>query len=111
MKIEIVRGTTNTFDIPIKDANGQKYTLAADEKVVFGIKRHLKDAEPVFVKTVTAGSNGVYPVTIVPSDTEDLDPGRYFYDVGLQSGDDYFNVIEPSLFIIQSNVTKWGAGA
>jgi hypothetical protein len=110
-KIEIVRGTTNTFNIAVRDADGREYALADGEKIVFGIKRNLDDPEAIVVKTATAGTDGVYAVTIVPSDTADLDPGRYHYDVGLQSGENYFNVIEHNPFIIQANVTRRGDGA
>lgn len=34
--IEIIRGTTNTFNIEVKDTDGAAYTLASGEKLVFG---------------------------------------------------------------------------
>jgi len=109
-KIEIVRGTTNTFDITVRDTDGNEYTLADGEKVVFGIKRKLDDSKAIFAKTTTSGKDGVYTVTIEPADTEDLDPGRYFYDVGLLSGTQYYNVVKHKPFIIRANVTSRGDG-
>jgi hypothetical protein len=109
-KIEIVRGTTNRFSITVTDANDALYNLASDEKLVFGIKRKRSDIDCVVVKTVSTGSNGVYTIDLTPEDTEMLEYGTHFYDVSLLSGDNFFNVIEPSTFEIVANVTKRGDG-
>lgn len=110
-KIEIVRGTTNRFSITVTDANDALYNLASGEKLVFGIKRKRSDIDCLVVKTVTSGNNGVYTIDLEPEDTEALDYGTHFYDVGLLSGEDYFNIIKPSTFEIVANVTKRGDGA
>ena len=109
-KIEVIRGTSNPFEITITDANHNLYTLGAGEKVLFGVKKDPDDQEYIFLKTITTGTNGVFAVTVDPEDTADIAPGYYFSDVGLQAGNDYFNVIEPSPFDILQNVTKWGDG-
>lgn len=110
-RIEIVRGTTNTFAITVTDANNDLYTLESCEVVVFGVKRKPEDKEPVIVKTATSGANGVYTITLVPSDTAALPYGKYFYDVCLQSGSSYHSIIEPNPFEILPNVTNWGDGS
>lgn len=107
-KIEIVRGTTNTFQISINDANGAPYNLQSNEKVVFGIKKDLDDVEPLIIKTAEVLYEGMYSVQLSPEDTVDLDCGRYHYDVGVDNGTDFFNVIEPNLFVIVPNVTHRG---
>lgn len=106
--IEIVRGTTNAFEIPITDADGNPYTLNDGETFVFALKRHYKGSERVLIKTITEGENGVYSLILKPSDTIDLECGRYYYDVGLQMGNDFFPVIPISQFDIKPNVSKWG---
>jgi len=108
MRIEIVRGTTKTLAITITDSSNELYTLASGEKVVFGVKRKPEEKNACIVKTVTSGENGVYSVTVMPSDTEDLPYGTYFYDVGILSGSNYHNVIEPSPFVIAPNATSRG---
>lgn len=107
-KIEIVRGTTNTFQIEVRDANGVLYTVVAGEKIIFGIKEKPTDAELILAKSCSFQSVGSYLATLSPEDTANLEPGRYFYDVALQSGKNFYNIIEPMPFIIQPNVTKWG---
>ncbi len=111
-KIEIIRGTSNTFSIDVVDADGRPYVLGDGESIIFGIKKKAEDPSPIFVKTASAGTiGGNYVVAISPADTADLDCGRYAYDVGLKKGTDFFNVIEPNPFIIEPNVTSRGDGA
>ena len=109
--LEIVRGTTNTFNIAVTDADGNPYTLESGEVLVFGIKDKPYRDEAVVVKKVTSGTDGVYAVTLHVEDTINLKYGEWFYDVGIRSGNDYHSVIEPSLFKIKANATKWSDGA
>lgn len=108
--IEVIRGTSNAFHITVTDANGNPYTLADGERLCFGVKQTPKDKDTLISKIVTSGTDGVYAVELKPADTMELEYGRYVYDVGLESGTEYFNVIEASTFVIKPNVTKWGEG-
>lgn len=111
--IEIIRGTSNTLEVLVTDGNGDIYTPSADEVVVFGVKKKPHFDEYVLKKKVMGSdcAAGICNILISPGDTEDLPFGKYFYDVGLQSGGDYFSIIEPSVFHIKPNVTKWGDGS
>jgi hypothetical protein len=60
--IEIVRGTTNTFDITVTDAFGQLYTLSANETLLFGVKRTPEDIDYIFVKSVKVGDKVLFHV-------------------------------------------------
>ena len=106
--IEIVRGRTETFEITVLDQNGALYAAEAEEKVIFGIKRKEHDDNLIFARTATVNASGLYQVTLYPEDTENLECGKYFFDVGLQSGSNYFTIIDPSPLIIRHNVTKRG---
>lgn len=106
--IEIIRGTTNTFNIEVKDADGAAYALAGGEKLVFGVKANKQQAECDIVKTLTASDvtdSGAYALKLNPEDTADLPCGHYCYDVGLASGSDYYSVIECSRFVITHSIT------
>ena len=107
-KIEIVRGTSQTIEIEVMDEEGNSYTLAEGERLLFGVKRDIKDANFVIFKQVARTENGVYTLDIEPADTLGLEIGRYVYDVGLEKGTKYFPVIKVSPFVIEPNVTKWG---
>lgn len=103
--IAIVRGTTRTIGVSIFDESGDPYTLGSGEVLRFGIKKNPSDTSYLVKKETTTQSEGAYLFTMVPSDTLSLPFGRYYYDVGLKSGTNYYNVIECSFFDIAFNVT------
>lgn len=107
--VRIVQGTTNSFSINVIDDDGVDYTLTDSEKLFMGIKYDTMASEPAVIKEAVSSEDGAYVVTLDPADTEGLTPGRYFYDVSLQSGDDLYNIIELSAFDIIPGVTKWRA--
>lgn len=109
--IAIVRGTTNAFGVTVKDSGGNVVTLDEGQVLVFGIKKNPKDAERLLVKKLS-GSDGEYVLELTPADTKDIEPGKYFYDVGLQQGESiFYNVIESSLLEIKPNITELGDGS
>ena len=107
-KIEIVRGTTNTINIAVRDSDGNAHMLEAGEVIVFGVKKNYKEEECLILKTITSLVNGVGRLTLAPDDTANLTCGKYVYDVGLKSGANYYNVIEASDFVVSANITTWG---
>lgn len=109
--ISFVRGTTLSIGISVVDGNGDSYTLQSGEQLRLGVKKSPDDASDVILKVMTSASlqDGLYETTITPSETGNLEPGRYIYDVGLKSGTEYYNVIEPSEFIILPNITSGGS--
>lgn len=112
-KMEIVRGTTNSFALAVTDkATGNPYTLETGQVLVFGLKLGKTDEERMLVKKITHTVNGEYYLELAAADTADLEPGLYYYDIGMQHGDSvFYNVIEASPFVIKPNITKLGDGA
>lgn len=110
--LSIVRGTTRSMGIRVTAMDGSAYTLGNDEILRFGVMRHPGDSAYVFVKEMTAAdlSEGEYVFTIKPVDTANLEFGCYVYDVGLQSGNNYYSVIECDDFRVVHNVTRWADG-
>lgn len=106
MNIEIIRGTSNTFNISLQDPQKQPYFLAAGEVLRFGVKIRPEDKSCLIEKELTAEDlkNGVYPVKLTPEDTANLSCYTYCYDVGVQSGDDYWIVLGGYLEITK-NIT------
>lgn len=107
-KVEIVRGTTNTLQITVMDALGAPYNLGAGERIMFGLKKDPKDKVAFFQKTAEIVDQGLFKVILVPEDTENLSEDMYYYDVGLQSGNDFFNIIPYNPFVVIPNITARG---
>lgn len=111
-EISFIRGTTLNLALSINDSDGNVYTLGADEKVNFGVKRSTLDEDySVFIQLAKddQASDGSFSVRIGPDMTEKLDVGAYMYDVAIQSSDDYYNAIPPTLFEVLSGVTQMEA--
>lgn len=106
--IEIIRGTTNTFEITVTDGNGSAYALGSNEKIVFGIKRSPSDSALLIVKVAQSAGDGRFRVTVTPGDTDGLPFGRYYYDVGLDDGTNFYNIIPASQFFLRENITSRG---
>ena len=106
--IYIVRGTTLTVNIGVTQANGDDYEVGESDVLRFCVKRDPDDEEYAIRKELTAAnySDGSFSLQISPSDTEDLEIGRYYYDVGLQVNGEYYMIIEESLFVIQQNISE-----
>ena len=108
-RLDIIRGTSNTFKILVVDEDGDPYTLASGEVLVFGIKHRPYIEDAAVVKTATNGTDGIYTVGFNPEDTLGLKYGKYFWDAGIRSGEDYYPLFkEPGVFEILPNATKWG---
>lgn len=110
-KINVIRGTTCKFDIQLKDESGEFYRLKDGEVLRFGIKDKMELDKTLITKQITAADinedGDAYTLHITPEDTEHLDLRRYYYyDVGLQSGNDYYNVIPCSDFALGINITS-----
>ncbi len=105
--IEIVRGTTNRFEVSITTPTGALYDLKEGEFVVFGIKKNIADDEYLVQKKITTSEAGICLITLLPTDTENLECTDYYYDCGLQSGKNFYNIIEPSVFTLIPSVTRY----
>lgn len=107
--ISIVRATTNTFTLNVTDENGDAFALTGGQVFRFGVKTLPGDTQYLISKTITGADSdgaGGYLFTLDPSDTKSLPFGSYWYDVGMQDGTQYFNVIPASPFEIKYNVTE-----
>lgn len=103
--LSVVRGTTSTIRIDVTDANGTPYALGTGEVLRFGVKQDTASTDYLIRKDITSGT-GSYLVTLTPEDTIGLAVSQYLFDVGLQSGDNYYNIIPATVFDIQANITK-----
>ena len=110
--LSMVRGTTLALALAITDTDGEPYVLSSGEVLRFGVKRRPEDTDYLITKEAgpsAVDEDGNYLFNLGPADTEELPFGCYYYDVGLQSSNNYWNVIEASNFKIAYNVTEWEA--
>ena len=110
-KIEIVRGTTNKFKISISGGSGAPYNPQDGDVAIFGVKKNKNDPDLIFVKKATISRDGTAVFLLCPEDTCDLRCDKYHYDVGLESGEDFYNIIPPTEFHISPNITAKGCAA
>ena len=100
--IELTRGDTARLTVPLTDDSGAAYEMQSTDELVMTVKSSVNDDTPCFQKIVV-GSNEIH---IKPSDTANLNFGKYVYDVELRiSEDDVYTVIEKTMFKIREEVT------
>lgn len=108
--MKLIRGTTNTFNIVLQEADGKPYVLGENEVLRFGVKENTDFQRYQLRKDLTAAdvndTGDGYLLVLCPEDTQRLECGQYYYDMGLQADGDYFNVIACNAFIIEPNVTQ-----
>lgn len=109
--INIIRGTSNSFEIDLRKETGEFYVLEAGEILRFGVKVRASSTKYELVKELTRANlnqaGDAYVLQLTPSDTVDMDFRTYCYDIGLQTGSAYVNVVPCSHFVVGHNITKW----
>lgn len=76
--IYLTRGDTCILDVDITDADGNPYTMAASDKLIFTVRRMFGKGEILISKEVSAPV-----IELSTDDTKDLSFGEYRYDVYL----------------------------
>ncbi len=104
-KLKMVRGSTQMIEIQVVGPEGEPYALLEGEVIRFGVKNSDCSGGYLVKKDSTELIEGIARIVLRPEDTIEMDPGRYCYDVGLQSGSHYYSVVKYSDFILEPNVT------
>lgn len=105
--LRMVRGTTFKINVSLYDKSGAVVTLGEGDVLRFGIKKKPGDTTYIIEKTTTTRVGDYYVIPLAVSDTSTLELGKYYYDIGLQSGEDYYMVVECSTFEIAVNITAY----
>ena len=89
-RIEFVRGDTYYISRYFLDEDGNNLTINVNtDEVIFTMKKDIT-SEALITKKLTEGGITVidnkYVITIKPDDTEDLDFGKYSYDIEVTIG-------------------------
>lgn len=102
--ITMTRGDTLSFGLEVEgDALDTAY---------FTVKKSFSDETPVFQKSlgttvdgITLIEEGKYAVRIAPEDTENLEVGKYYYDLQIGVNGDVFTV-KRGILELEADVTR-----
>lgn len=106
--LSIIKGTTHFLLLNIYTDDNQLYTLQSDDKIILGVKARSSQSAYDIQKIVTKEDkqDDGYIISFNPNDTQNLECGRYYYDIGLQTANgDYYMIVEQSDFHICSAIT------
>jgi hypothetical protein len=112
--IEIIRGSTKTFELEVHDENNEYVDLTGG-RVIFTVKCDIGDTAPKIQKDSLAGATqvditvpkeGKAEIKLVPSDTQTLNLGEYVFDVWVVLASGSRNpVVGPAPFMVLPGVT------
>ena len=117
-KLNLTRGDSDNYTLTFLRPDGTPFNIK-NWTVFFTLKKHwsLPDSQASLQKIVstfsdtTSGTSGSANVPISPSDTENLDPGDYFFDFAVCTDqDDHFTILKGQ-FTLEFDVTHSGGTA
>nr|DAL21159.1 MAG TPA_asm: hypothetical protein [Caudoviricetes sp.] len=101
---DLTRGDSAYFELSIKDENNELTTV---DKIFMTVKEDWDSDTIKFQKKIDKGiyfEDGIYKIFIDPEDTNELEFGRYVYDVEIIKGD-IKTTIEAGILNINHEVT------
>lgn len=100
--ITMVKGDTLSFGVMCKNQDGAPIEF---DTAFFTCKKNGSDTGNIFRKSlnngITFNDKGAYIVRVAPEDTQNVEIGRYFYDMEVGVGDDVFTILKGILEIEQ----------
>ena len=85
-KITLTRGDTLQTTVSLLKKDGSLYTPVEGDTIVFRMKRHYSDSQPLIEKIL---DNEDLTLEILPEDTKKLPFGDYVYDIEIVKADGY----------------------
>jgi len=112
-RLSMTRGDTINYAVNFKKSDGTPYCIK-NWVVHFTAKTHysLSDAEASFQKIVTAfsdttaGTDGSCSITLNPSDTINLDPGEYDFDIVVTTNSNQVYTVMKGKLDLEFDVTR-----
>lgn len=106
--IELTRGGDYTISVNITDKLGRPYEMTEDDKLVLSVRKYPSDGDnynnPLIIHKIIVGSNQIH---LEPTDTLNIEPDDYLYDVKLLRGKsnkpDW--VVDPHRFIVYPSIS------
>lgn len=95
--IQMVKGDTESFGFEVEGVDSL-------DAAYFSCKQNSQDTEYLFQKGlgygITQDENNYFTVRIAPADTQNLEPGQYWYDLEIQKNGDVFTIFRGVLDIL-----------
>jgi hypothetical protein len=113
-RLSLTRGNSHTYGITFKNSAGIPYNIK-NWVIKFTLKTNydLPDSDASLQKVVTSfsdttsGTSGSAQISLVPSDTANLDIGVYDYDISVTTSlNDEFITVMKGKFDLEYGVTK-----
>ncbi len=110
-KLTLTRGDTQTYTPRFTYSNGTAYDIT-NWTVYFTLKTDwsLSDADASVQKIVTpsgtAATDGHCTITLASTDTVNLDPGEYFFDIAVKTVANETYTVMKGLFNLEYDVTR-----
>jgi hypothetical protein len=113
-RLSLTRGNSHTYGITFKNSAGIPYNIK-NWVIKFTLKTNydLPDSDASLQKVVTSfsdttsGTSGSAQISLVPSDTANLDIGVYDYDISVTTSlNDEFITVMMGKFDLEYGVTK-----
>jgi hypothetical protein len=112
-RLSLTRGDTQTYTLAFKTSAGVPYCLK-NWVVFFTLKANhsLPDAQAALQKIVTAfsdtisGTSGIATINLAPSDTTNLDPGEYDFDISVLTAASESYTVLKGKFDLEYDVTR-----
>lgn len=108
--ITIKRNNDRTYNTTVKNKDTGAPIDITDYTLVFSVKRNRDDADDAaiihFVNTThTVPAEGTTYITIDASETEDVETGKYYYDILLIGSNQKRSSSLTGLFIVEQEIT------
>jgi hypothetical protein len=112
-RLSLTRGDSQTYTLTFRNSAGTPYCMK-NWVVFFTLKTNynLPDAQASLQKIVTtfpdttAGTSGVATITLNPTDTVNLDPGEYDFDIAVRTAANETYTVLKGKFNLEYDVTR-----
>lgn len=104
MDLKITRGDSKTLKLKIVDGTTN---ITDFEKIYFTVKKDCYTEEAIFQKKLGSGitlAENIYEIMLNSTDTEDLEYGRYEYDIEVIKGS-LKETVAMGAFLIEKEIT------
>lgn len=111
-KLSLIKGNTQTYTVVFKDADDHPYCIK-NWVVYFTLKTNhvVPDSEASLQKIITtfsdttSGTTGIATISLVPEDTENLEPAIYDFDIKVTTAASESFTVMKGKFDLEYNVT------